>query len=120
MHIPRTLLELHRGLVPGGWLTESLHAPSFTWGEFRLSFPRPKLFRIFVFLNGMALHFSGKVISLGTVAESCQTSAGMRIALRRAGFTAVSFRQEERRFFVEARREGAPRAAEPVALASVA
>jgi hypothetical protein len=115
-------LELHRGLVPGGWLTESLHAPSFTWGEFRLSFPRPKqsLFRIFVFLNGMALHFSGKVILLGTVAESGQTSAGMRIALRRAGFTAVSFRQEERRFFVEARREGAPRAAEPVALASVA
>jgi hypothetical protein len=97
MHIPRTLLELHRGLVPG-------------WGEFRLSFPAPNkaYSRILVFLNGIGSSSFGNVISLGRVAESCQTSAGMRIALRRAGFTAASFCQEERRFFVEARREGAP------------
>jgi ubiquinone/menaquinone biosynthesis C-methylase UbiE len=109
MHIPRTLTELHRVLVPGGWLKATLHAPSFTWSEFRNSFPRPKptLFRAFVLLNGMALHFSGNVISLGRVAESCQTNAGMQIAMKRAGFTAVSFRREGRRFFVEARREGA-------------
>lgn len=109
MHIPRMLAELHRVLIPGGWLKATLHSPAFTWSEFRQSFPRPKqsLFRVFVLLNGMILHFFGDVISLGRVAESCQTDRGMRIALRRAGFTDVIFRHEGRRFFVEARRNGA-------------
>lgn len=107
MHIPRALAELHRVLVPGGWLKATLHTPSFTCSEFRQSFPKLKqsLFRVFVFLNGMVLHFFGDVISLGRVAESCQTDRGMRIALRRAGFTAVTFRHEGRRFFVEAQRD---------------
>jgi ubiquinone/menaquinone biosynthesis C-methylase UbiE len=119
MHIPRTLAELHRVLVPGGWLKMSLHAPSFTWSEFRTAFPKPKpsLYRAFVFFNGLILHFSGGVISLGKAVESCQTEAGMRIVLRRAGFTAESFRRAEGRFFMEARREGA---AEPMRLAPVA
>lgn len=109
MNIPRTLAELHRVLVPGGWFRATLHSPSFTCNEFWRAFPRPKasLFRVFVLLNGMILHFSGGVISMGNVAESCQTEAGMRIALRRAGFTGVSFRREGRRLFVDARREGA-------------
>jgi len=112
MHIPRTLEEMHRVLVPGGWLKASLHDLKFTWSELRRAFPRPKqsLFRVFVLLNGVVLHFSGGMMALGRVAESCQTQAGMRTALRRAGFTAVSFRRDGRRFFVEARREGAAEA----------
>ena len=62
-------------------------------------------------MNGMIFDFPGNVISLGSKAESCQTEGGMRIALRRAGFTAVSFRRQG--FVVEARREGV---AEPVRL----
>jgi ubiquinone/menaquinone biosynthesis C-methylase UbiE len=108
MQIPRTLAELHRVLVPGGWLRVTLHLPAFTWLEFLRAFPKPKqsLFRIFVLLNGVILHFTGRVMALGTVAESCQTEAGMRIALRRAGFENVTFRREGLRFFVEARRDG--------------
>jgi ubiquinone/menaquinone biosynthesis C-methylase UbiE len=108
MHLPRTLAELHRVLVPGGWLTATLHPFRFTWREFRSAFPKPKpsLFRVFVMLNGMVFHLSGRVVALGKVAESCQTESGMRIALRRAGFTAMVFHEESGRLFVEARREG--------------
>ena len=35
MHISRTLAELHRVLVPGGWLRVTLHSPRFSWQEFR-------------------------------------------------------------------------------------
>jgi hypothetical protein len=119
MHIPEALSELHRVLVAGGWLKATLHPPDFTWSEFRKSFPRlkPSLFRVFVLLNGVVFHLSGRVISFGKVAESCQTTAGMRIALQRAGFTDLNFRREGKRFFVEARRPGIEVAAEPPVLA---
>jgi len=107
MHISRTLAELHRVLVPGGWLRVTLHSPHFTWQEFLRAFPKPKpsLFRLFVLLNGAVLHFTGKVISLGRVAESCQTESGMRIALHKAGFEAITFRREGLRFFLDACRD---------------
>jgi hypothetical protein len=104
MHIPRTLAEIHRVLVPGGFFRAALHNPAFTWSELREAFPRPKpsLFRVFVLLNGMTLHFSGRVISLGRMAECCQTEAGMRRALCRAGFSAIAFGHDGPRFSVEA------------------
>jgi hypothetical protein len=89
-------------------LKATLHAPSFTWSELKRAFPKPKpsLFRVFVLFNGMVLHCSGSVLSLGNLAESCQTDSGMRIALRRAGFGAVRMRHEGPRFYLEALREG--------------
>ena len=119
MNIPRVLAELHRVMVPGGWLKATLHAPSFTWDELKMCFPRPRqtLFRVFVLLNGMVLHCCGGVISVGRMAESCQTDAGMRTALRRAGFTAVSLRHEGPRFYMEARRQWARPNGETAAVA---
>ena len=107
MHIPQTLAELHRVLVPSGWFKASLHSPGFTWRELRRSFPKPRasLFRLFVLANGAVLHCLGRILIIKDVAESCQTKRGMRRALRKAGFEHIKFRREGERFFVEAYRD---------------
>jgi ubiquinone/menaquinone biosynthesis C-methylase UbiE len=117
MRIPRALAELHRVLTRGGFFWATLHPPSFTWSNLRQSFPKPtqSLFRLFVFLNGMIFHLAGVVLSAGGVSESCQTERGMRIALKRAGFTDVTCSRLGGRFFLRARRTGTD--AESAALA---
>jgi ubiquinone/menaquinone biosynthesis C-methylase UbiE len=122
MHIPRTVAELHRVLVPGGWLRATLHRADFTWSEFRRSFPHPKssMFRVFVLLNGMLLHCAGRVVSLRGRCESCQTERGMRITLQKAGFEEIRFKHEGPRFFVEARRDQSDGRAGPAVGASAA
>src|SRR5215831_7722303 len=41
MSIPKVLDEVHRVLVPDGWLRVSLHPFWFAWSEFRNVFPKP-------------------------------------------------------------------------------
>jgi len=106
MHIPQALSEVHRVLTSGGMFRATLHSPRFTCSEFRKAFPSPKatLFRLFVLVNGLAFHFSGKVLTVGGKSECCQTKRGMTKALKRAGFFEVRFWREGVKFFVEAKK----------------
>lgn len=98
-NIARTLAETHRVLVPGGTFLASLHTWGFTFSELRKVLPRPKasIYRVWVLANGIVFHVVGR-----NFAEAFQTERGIRIAFRRANFASVSFRSDEKRWFVEA------------------
>jgi ubiquinone/menaquinone biosynthesis C-methylase UbiE len=91
MNIPAALAETNRVLISGGTVYFSLHAFRFTLHELGIAFPKPKalLFRLWVMLNGLILHFSGKPASLGGRYESFQTIRGISLALRNAGFEQI-------------------------------
>jgi ubiquinone/menaquinone biosynthesis C-methylase UbiE len=98
MDIPSTLSEIHRVLVPGGQVSLSLHPASFTIREMRKAFPYliPSMFRLYVLLNGLWFHYTGKTARfVNKRTESFQTQGGMRIALTRAGFISPSFSWRE-------------------------
>jgi ubiquinone/menaquinone biosynthesis C-methylase UbiE len=97
MNIPVALAETNRVLVSGGTVYFSLHAFRFTLHELGIAFPKPKalLFRLWVMLNGLILHFSGKPASIGNRYESFQTVRGISLALRKAGFEQISVSRPE-------------------------
>ncbi len=97
--LAKTLAEAHRVLTPGGTLLASLHPMSFTLAELRKALPKPKavLYRVWVLANGFVFHVAGR-----NFGEFFQTERGIRIALQRANFASVSFKNDSKRWFVEA------------------
>jgi len=100
MNIPVALNEINRILEPGGTVHFSLHAFRFTLYELRLAFPKPKalMFRLWVMVNGMILHLTGKPAQIRGRYESFQTRRGMSIAMQHAGFEDISFSRPRDRF----------------------
>jgi ubiquinone/menaquinone biosynthesis C-methylase UbiE len=98
MNIAQSLAEIRRVLRPSGKLWASLHGFEFTLSELNNAFPRPgpTLFRLFVLLNGILFHLTGR-----TFGESFQTSRGIRLALKRQGFSAPAFSHDSKRWIVE-------------------
>lgn len=103
MDIPRALAELRRVLKPSGGLWASLHSFRMVRRHWLRSLRaldlKDVIYRTYVLLNGVVFHFSGKVFRFAlrpARCESFQTRRGMRIALRRAGFT----EEETVKFFV--------------------
>jgi len=99
MNIPETLAESYRVLIPGGMFVASIHPAGFTIAELWHALPHPQaaLYRLWVLINGIIFHLSGR-----TLGESFQTERGIRIALQRAHFADVRFRRDPKHWFVEA------------------
>jgi ubiquinone/menaquinone biosynthesis C-methylase UbiE len=105
MNIPKALSEVQRVLVPEGTVLFTLHPLRFTLSELRKAFPRVIAtgFRLFVILNGVLLHLTGKTLTLHERSESFQTKRGIRRSLERAGFEQIEFSRPEGRLFVRAK-----------------
>jgi SAM-dependent methyltransferase len=110
MDIPQALAEIRRVLRPGGAVWFSLHPPRFAARAIahaiRAGSVRGTVFPVYSLLNGLALHLFNRQARwpFGRKRfESNQTAAGMRRALVRAGFTAVSVADD--RFFVVSARK---------------
>jgi ubiquinone/menaquinone biosynthesis C-methylase UbiE len=103
MNIPKTLREVRRVLKPSGTLVFSLHPFSFTWSELKKTrHIRAATFRVFVMINGIYFHLTGRVLHLFGKAESFQTERGIRMAMARAGFSQIVCKRNELRFIVRA------------------
>ena len=105
MDIPAALAEAHRVLRRGGRLWLALHPIAIPLEQFRRGNLRGRVYAACTIANGLWLHLTGRTIHLGSrIRESIQTERGMRLALRRAGFSGVEFRRTDLHFIVTAAR----------------
>jgi SAM-dependent methyltransferase len=109
MPIARTLAEIRRVLRAGGELWAALHPFGMTVGalaeDIRQLRLRALVQDLYVTINGVALHVSGREFPLPFRRryESFQTESGMRRILRRAGFERIEI-DRSRSFVVTARK----------------
>ncbi|MDP9161284.1 MAG: class I SAM-dependent methyltransferase [Acidobacteriota bacterium] len=100
MHIPTAMREIRRVLKSDGDALLAIHHPSFTLQELKNSRNlKAILFRVYVLLSGLCFHVTGYHLPK----ESFQTERGMRIALRRAGFSECVLFPLRKRIMVHAR-----------------
>ena len=107
MHIPTTVREAARVLVPNGRVWFVLHPVSMlSWKRNVLSLRRT-VFGLYVGLNSLLFHFLGLQIRFPlnrATIESVQTCAGMTRCLKAGGFGDIEF-QTGTHFVVTARRQ---------------
>ena len=100
MDVPVALREIRRVLKTGGELRIKLHPLSFTLSELGAelhsgsvkSRVQNLVYRFYVVVNGMALHFAGFNFRFPLARRRCesfQTKSGMRRALVAAGFVQI-------------------------------
>ncbi len=96
-HIPRALTEIERVLGPDGRVWFALHPLAMAGRDLMNALRRIELrnsvYRTYVVFNGIALHMFGRQFPFlwKRRYESFQSIAGMTKAMRKTGFTDVSF-----------------------------
>jgi ubiquinone/menaquinone biosynthesis C-methylase UbiE len=97
MDIPKALREIARVLRRSGQVWLTLHPfGMFPWKD-SLSHPKTALFELYRLTNTLTLHCLNQQFPFPLKRarmESYQTERGMRIALRRSGFTSVHFARD--------------------------
>lgn len=109
-NLPEAIRETARILRRGGRVWFSLHPPAMALkilgNHIRSLRPRGTIHGSYVMVNGLLLHFVGKVVPFPPTGsyESFQTERGMRRLLRTAGFREIAV-MRERHFVVTAIKE---------------
>lgn len=103
MNIPEALGEISRVLKSGGRVWAVLHSFPMVQQEFLSSIHKMKvrdcIFRVYVMLNGLSMHFTGTVFPFRSGRyESFQTNHSIRSALLAAGLTDIKIWRSQ--FFV--------------------
>lgn len=103
MHVARALSEMSRVLVTRGDLWLTLHPFNMTTKELRANIPhlqlKAGLYRGWVLVNGLALHFTGRQWRWPSDPgryETWQTNKGITRALRAAGFDEIQITRQQR------------------------
>ena len=98
MHLPKALAEIARVVKPGGQIWFSLHPWSTAYEgliqSIRSISLKNILYRVYVIVNGLVLHFIGKQFRFPLNRRRCesfQTVLGMTRAMKKAGFVEVRF-----------------------------
>jgi len=109
MHIPKALAEIAREVKPGGQIWFSLHPWSTAYDGLiqgiRSISLKNTLYRLYVIVNGISLHFIGRQFRFPLNRRRCesfQTVFGMRRAMNRAGFVEVKVVRPGHQFIVTA------------------
>jgi ubiquinone/menaquinone biosynthesis C-methylase UbiE len=100
--LDRSLKEIRRVLKKNGGLWMTLHPFAVPWEQVKRANYRGRIYFLYIVLNSVLFHLTGKQFAFLGRYESFQTEDGMQRALKKHGYTAISITRGKH-FLVTAR-----------------